>query len=96
MSKNQVGSSILWGASIDISTDVSVDIINTQPIPALVGSVQRVYTGRTSTDVSQYIDRDIIGTISTEAYRSNTSRLPLVYWSTVGPVSVASQETVDR
>ena len=35
MSKNQVGSSILWGASIDISTDVSVDIINTQPIHRL-------------------------------------------------------------
>ena len=26
MSKNQVGSSTLWGASIDISTDVSVDM----------------------------------------------------------------------
>ena len=51
--------------------------------------VPRVYTGRTSTDVSQYIDCDVIG--STEAYRSNTGQLPaVVYWSTVGPVSVAS------
>ena len=55
----------------------------------LVGYVPRVYTGQTSTDVRQYIDRDVIG--SAEAYRSNTGQLPaVVYWSTVGPVSVAS------
>ena len=28
--------------------------------------------------------------------RSNTGQLQEVYWSTVGPVSVASQEIVDR
>ena len=51
----------------------------------------RVYTGWTSTDVSQYIDRDVNGSVSAEAYRSNTGQLPaVVYWSTVGPVSVAS------
>ena len=50
-----------------------------------------VNTGRTSTNVSQYIDRDVNGSVSAEAYRSNTGQLPaVVYWSTVGPVSVAS------
>ena len=56
----------------------------------------RVYTGRTSTNVGQYIDRDIIGSVSAEAYQSTTGQLPAVYWSTVGPVSVDSREIVDR
>ena len=63
----------------------------------LVGYVPRVYTGWTSTDVSQYIDRDVNGSVSAEAYRLNTGQLPVVvYWSTVGPLSVASWEIVDR
>ena len=38
-----------------------------------VGYVPRVNTGRTSTNVGQYIDRDIIDSISAEAYWSNTT-----------------------
>ena len=100
MSKNEVGSSTLWGASIDISTDVSVDM---SVVPQLtlktntsVGYVPRVNMGRTSTNVSQHIDRDIIDSVSAEAYWSNTGQLPVVYWSTVGLVSVARREIVDR
>ena len=102
MLKSQVGSSILWGASIDISADVSVDMwVVTQLSPhstnTSVGYVPRVYMGWTSTDVSQYIDRDVNGSVSAEAYRLNTGQLPVVvYWSTVGPLSVASWELVDR
>ena len=33
---------------------------------------------------------DMIGSILGEAYWSNTSQLRMLYWSTVGPVSVAS------
>ena len=61
-----------------------------------VGYMPRVNTGRTSTNVSQYIDRNIIDSVSAEAYWSNTGQLPVVQWSTVGLVSVASREIVDR
>ena len=61
-----------------------------------VGFVPRVNTGRTSTNVGQYIDRDIIDSVSAEAYWSNTDQLPVVHWSTVGLVSVASREIVDH
>ena len=61
-----------------------------------VGYVPRVNTGRTSTNVGQYIDLDIIHSVSAEAYWPNTGQLPVVYWSTVGLVSVASREIVDR
>ena len=61
-----------------------------------VGYVARVNMGRTSTNVGQYIDRDIIDSVSAEAYWSNTGQLPVVYRSTVGLVLVASQEIVDR
>ena len=37
-----------------------------------------------------YTDRDIIDSVSAKAYWSNTGQLPVVYWSTVGLVSVAS------
>ena len=100
MSKNQVGSSTLRGASIDISTNVSVDM---SVVPQLtlktntsVGYVPRVNTGLTSTNVGQYIDRDIVDSILAEAYWSNTGQLPVVYWSTVGLASVASRKIVDR
>ena len=62
----------------------------------LVGYVPRVNTGRTSTNVGQYIDRDIIDRVSAEACWSNTGQVPVVYWSTVGLVLVASREIVDR
>ena len=55
----------------------------------------RVNTGQASASVGQYIDRDIIDSIAAEAYWSNTGQLPVVYWSTVGLVSVASREIVD-
>ena len=55
----------------------------------------RVNTDQTSTNVGQCIDRDIIDSVSAEAYWSNTGQLPVVYWSTVGLVSVASREIVD-
>ena len=61
-----------------------------------VGYVPRVNTGRTSTNVGQYIDCDIIDSVSAEAYWSNTGQLPVVYWSTVGLVLVASREIVNR
>ena len=61
-----------------------------------VGYVPRVNTGRTSTNVGQYIDRDIINSVSAEAYWSNTGQLLVVYWSTVGLVTVASGEIVNR
>ena len=61
-----------------------------------VGFVPRVNTGRTSTNVGQYIDCDIIDSVSAEAYWSNTGQLPVVHWSTVGLVSVASREIVDH
>ena len=61
-----------------------------------VGYVPRVNTGRTSTNVCQYIDHDIIDSVSAEAYWSNTAgQLPVVHWSAVGLVSVASREIVD-
>ena len=56
----------------------------------------RINTGWTSTNVGQYIDRDVIDSVSAKAYWSNTGQLPVVYWSTVGLVSVASLEIVDR
>ena len=66
-------------------------LLNRHSTNTLVGYVPRVYTGWTSTDVSQYIDCDVNGNVSADAYRSNTGQLPaVVYWSTVGPVSVAS------
>ena len=61
-----------------------------------VGYVPRVNTGRTSTNVGQYIDRAIIDSVLAGAYWSNTAQLPVVYWSTVGLVSVAGREIVDR
>ena len=60
-----------------------------------VGYVPRVNTGQTSANVGQYIDCDIIDSVSAEAYWSNTGQLPVVYWSTVGLESVASREIVD-
>ena len=60
-----------------------------------VGYVQRVYTGRTSINVGQYLDCDIIGSVWAEAYQSTNGQLLAVYWSTVGPVSVDSREIVD-
>ena len=96
MSKNQVGSSILWGALIGISMDVSIDTsLVTRLTNTSVGYVPRVYTGQTSTNISQYIDCDIVGRLLAEAYQSTTGQLPVVYWSTVGPVSVDSQEIVN-
>ena len=56
----------------------------------------RVNTGQTSTNVGQYSDRDIIDSVSAKAYWANIGQLPVVYWSTVGLVSVASREIVDR
>ena len=43
-----------------------------------------------------YTDRDIIDSVSAKAYWPNTGQLPVVYWSTVGLVSVASREIVDH
>ena len=61
-----------------------------------VGFVPRVNTGRTSSNVGQCIDRDIIDRVSAEAYWSNASQLLVLHWSTVGLVSVASREIVDH
>ena len=70
-------------------------LLNRHLTNTLVGYVPRVNTGQTSANVGQCNDRDIIDSISAEAYWSNTSQLPVVYWSTVGLVSVASREIVD-
>ena len=71
-------------------------LLNQHLTNTLVGYTPRVNTGRTSTNVGQYIDHDIIDSVSAEAYWSNTGQLPVVYWSTVDLVSVASREIVDR
>ena len=65
-------------------------LVNRHLTNTLVGYVPSVNTGRTSTNVGQYIDRDIIDSVSAEAYWSNTGQQPVVNWSTVGLVSVAS------
>ena len=71
-------------------------LLNRHLTNTLVGFVPRVNTGQTSTNVGQYIDCDIIDSVSAEAYWSNTGQLPVVHWSTVGLVSVASREKVDH
>ena len=53
-----------------------------------VGYVPRVNTGRTSTNVGQYIDRDIIDSVSAEAqllvkYRSTTGGILVNCWSCI-------------
>ena len=71
-------------------------LLNRHLTNTLVGFVPRVNTGQTSTNVGQYIDCDIIDSVSVEAYWSNTGQLPVVHWSTVGLVSVASREKVNH
>ena len=71
-------------------------LLNRHLTNTLVGFVPRVHTGQTSTNVGQYIDCDIIDSVSAEAYWSNTGQLPVVHWPTVGLVSVASREKVDH
>ena len=83
MSKNQVGSSTLWEASIDIQWMYRLicrSLLNRHLTNTSVGYVPRVNTGQTSTNVGQYIDLDIIDSVSAEAYWSNTGQLPVVYW----------------
>ena len=71
-------------------------LLNRHLTNTLLGYMPRINTGWTSTNVGQYIDRDVIDSVSAKAYWSNTGQLPVVYWSTVGLVSVASREIVDR
>ena len=83
MTKNQVGSSTLWEASIDIQRMYRLicrSLLNRHLTNTLVGYVPRVNTGQTCTNVGQYIDLDIIDSVSAEAYWSNTGQLPVVYW----------------
>ena len=78
MSKNQVGSSTLCEASIDIQRMYRLicrSLLNRHLTNTSVGYVPRVNTGRTSTNVGQYIDIDIIDSVSAEAYWSNTGQL---------------------
>ena len=92
---------ILWGALIDISGDVLVNMAVItrsaldQPIHqfAICREFILVKHPPMSANILTVI---LLVAVSAEAYESTTGQLPAVYWSTVGPVSVDSREIVDR
>ena len=61
-----------------------------------VGYVLRVNMGRTSTNVGQYIDRDIVDSLPAEAYWSNTGQLLVNYWWYTGQLLVLYQLLVEK
>ena len=83
MSKNQVGSSTLWGASIDISTDVSVDmsVVTQLTLEQYIGwlCAESLY----GSNIHQIMSANILIVILLIAYWPGVEMLP-VYLSISG------------